>query len=60
LTVADGMLFSASHSGENSLGPWERARGKLNCARGQHWPLDSRSLADDLHVAADLLHLPIT
>jgi hypothetical protein len=60
LSSADGVLFSSSHSGEDSLALWERARGKLECPRGQHWPLESPSLADEIQVAADRLRLPVT
>ena len=53
-----GVLFEASHSGEDSYMFWERARGRLRCPSGQHWALTDPKVLDDLHVAAHRLRLP--
>jgi hypothetical protein len=58
LRGVDGVVFSSSHSADDAMAFWERAKGKLSCPRGQHWALDDPAVADDLHVAAHRLHLP--
>lgn len=58
LRTTEGLIFASSHTGEDAIALWERARGKVNCPRGRHWPLADPLLADDLQVAAHRLHLP--
>jgi hypothetical protein len=59
LTDIDGLIYQASGSGQDSVALWERARGKVTCRRGQHWPLDHPEFDDELQVAAHRLRLPI-
>lgn len=59
LGAIDGLLYQSSQSGEDSFALWERARGKLVCRRGQHWPLDHPDLDDELQLAAHRLRIPI-
>jgi hypothetical protein len=59
LADIDGLIYQASGSGQDSVALWERARGKVTCRRGHHWPLDYPELDDELQVASHRLRLPI-
>jgi hypothetical protein len=59
LVGIDGLSYQASGSGENAIALWERARGKVVCRRGHHWPLHHPDLDDELQVASHRLRLPI-
>ena len=54
-----GLLYAASHSGEDAVALTERSRGGIVCRSGHHWPLEDPSLADDLELAAHRLRLVI-
>ncbi|HEY6691958.1 MAG TPA: hypothetical protein VI006_03855 [Solirubrobacteraceae bacterium] len=59
LPGVEGLLYTASHSGQDAVALSERTRGKVVCRSGQHWALDDPVLADDLELVAYRLRLPI-
>lgn len=59
LAGVDGLLYDAANSGATAVAVTERARGKVVCRRGHHWPLSEPRLADELEVAAHRLRLAV-
>jgi hypothetical protein len=55
----DGLIYSASGSGEDAVALWERARGNVVYRRNHRWPLDDPDLDDELQLVSHRLRLPI-